>query len=98
MQNVIDPVCGMSVDPQTAAGKSSFEGREYFFCSTECQRTFEKNPAQYSHADRAASSEQMHDDPRFTKKGDIVAPKFGAAGSGGAEYEPLPEGNRGSRD
>jgi len=30
-------------------------------------------------------------EPPFTKKGGFVAPKFGAAGSGGAEYEPLPE-------
>lgn len=101
MQAVTDPVCGMSIDAETAAGKSKFEGREYYFCSTDCKRTFEKNPAQHSHADtaRAASAEKpTHDDPRFTKTGDIVSPKFGAAGSGGAEYEPLPDGNRGSRE
>lgn len=101
MQTVTDPVCGMSIDSETAAGKSKFEGRDYFFCSTDCQRTFEKNPAQYSHADTAPGSsaeKPKHDDPRFTKMGGIVAPKFGAAGSGGGEYEPLPEGNRGSRE
>jgi hypothetical protein len=32
-----------------------------------------------------------HHEPPFTKSGGFVAPKFGSAGSGGAEYEPLPE-------
>lgn len=30
-------------------------------------------------------------EPPYTKSGGFVAPKFGAAGSGGAEYERLPE-------
>lgn len=38
------------------------------------------------------STEQMekHEPPRTTQKG-ITSPKFGSAGSGGAEYEPIPE-------
>jgi hypothetical protein len=30
-------------------------------------------------------------EPPFTKTGNITAPKFGSAGSGGAELEPGPE-------
>ena len=30
-------------------------------------------------------------EPPFTKSGNIAAPKFGSAGSGGAELEPGPE-------
>ncbi|HEV8150538.1 MAG TPA: heavy metal-binding domain-containing protein [Gemmatimonadales bacterium] len=37
----------------------------------------------------AAGTEQH--EPPYTKSGGIVAPKFGSAGSGGAEYEPGPE-------
>jgi hypothetical protein len=33
-------------------------------------------------------------EPPFTKAGGIVAPKFGAAGSGGLEYERIPEQHR----
>ena len=29
----IDPVCGMEVDPKTAAGKSNYLGKAYYFCS-----------------------------------------------------------------
>ena len=31
---VNDPVCGMMVDPQKAAGKVEHAGKTYYFCST----------------------------------------------------------------
>ncbi len=43
----IDPVCGMTVDPQRAAGTSSHEGRTYYFCSKGCVAKFESDPAKY---------------------------------------------------
>jgi len=78
MAAVKDPVCGMTIDSETAAGRTVYEGQEYFFCSTQCKRQFDQSPAKYH-------------EPRFTKKGPIVAPKFGSAGSGGLEYEPGPD-------
>jgi len=33
----IDPVCGMTVDPATAAGSHVHGGRTYWFCSTGCR-------------------------------------------------------------
>jgi Cu+-exporting ATPase len=41
----IDPVCGMEVDPQQAAGTSVHEGTTYHFCSTGCKRQFDRDPA-----------------------------------------------------
>jgi len=43
-----DPVCGMMVDPKRAAGSSSFGGRTYYFCSSGCKATFDKNPAKFA--------------------------------------------------
>jgi len=43
-----DPVCGMQVDPKKAAGSSSHDGKEYYFCSPGCKQKFDKNPAQYA--------------------------------------------------
>ncbi|HEX8251420.1 MAG TPA: heavy metal translocating P-type ATPase [Pyrinomonadaceae bacterium] len=43
----IDPVCGMSVAPETAAGKYDFEGRSFYFCSTGCLNKFKQNPASF---------------------------------------------------
>lgn len=92
MATAIDPVCGMTVDTQTAAGKSTFEGQVYYFCSTACKVEFDNNPAKFRREDVTAEAPAEADEPRFTKKGPFVAPKFGSAGSGGAEYEPLPPG------
>jgi serine/threonine protein kinase len=43
-----DPVCGMNVDPQDAAGTSQHQGRTYYFCSDGCKKNFEQNPRQYA--------------------------------------------------
>lgn len=43
-----DPVCGMQVNEQSAAGKSEYQGRTYYFCSPACKATFEKNPEKYA--------------------------------------------------
>ncbi len=45
---VIDPVCGMEVDPKQAAGKSEYQGQTYYFCSPGCKKTFDNEPAKYA--------------------------------------------------
>lgn len=45
----IDPVCGMSVDPQTAPARTTHDGVEYFFCCEHCRAKFQADPAQYLH-------------------------------------------------
>ena len=47
MAQVKDPVCGMMVDPHTATGRSTFQGKEYVFCSASCRQKFEAHPQQY---------------------------------------------------
>jgi Cu+-exporting ATPase len=42
-----DPVCGMTVDPQTTAHRQSFAGRTYYFCSAGCQAKFAADPRKY---------------------------------------------------
>lgn len=44
---VKDLVCGMDVDPATAAARSEYQGQTYYFCSVECKETFDLDPAQY---------------------------------------------------
>ncbi|HMB07224.1 MAG TPA: YHS domain-containing protein, partial [Isosphaeraceae bacterium] len=44
---VKDPVCGMDVDPENAAGRSEHAGRTYFFCSASCKRKFDDDPPRY---------------------------------------------------
>ena len=44
---VTDPVCGMQVDPQQAAGSSEYQGQTYYFCSTGCKRQFDNDPPRF---------------------------------------------------
>lgn len=43
----IDPVCGMTVEPDTAAGHADHNGVTYYFCSTHCQHKFSADPDRY---------------------------------------------------
>ena len=36
----IDPICGMTVNPATAAGSFRHEGATYYFCSKGCLQKF----------------------------------------------------------
>ncbi len=82
MNQVKDPVCGMMVDPETAPAHTTYESQEVFFCSRECRREFEVDPARY-----AENLERP--DARLMDTKSFVAPKLGSAGSGGLEYEPV---------
>jgi Cu+-exporting ATPase len=44
---VLDPVCGMTVQPETAAGSHVHEGKTYYFCATSCLTKFKNDPAHY---------------------------------------------------
>ena len=35
--SVLDPVCGMTVDPKTAKHKAEHSGETYYFCSAGCK-------------------------------------------------------------
>jgi len=47
---VIDPVCGMSVDPATAAASVEHEGHTYHFCGKGCAKSFRADPGKYTNA------------------------------------------------
>ena len=50
MARVTDLVCGMTIDSETAAGQSQFEGRTFHFCSAQCKRQFDADPSRYASA------------------------------------------------
>ncbi len=43
----IDLVCGMEVDPQSAAATYEYKGETYYFCAPGCKAAFEKDPEKY---------------------------------------------------
>src|SRR5664280_792932 len=44
---VIDPVCGMTVDPHTAKHRAEHHGHSYYFCSAGCRSKFTADPQKY---------------------------------------------------
>lgn len=44
---VLDPVCGMTVDPHTAQHHTLHDGHPFYFCSAGCKTKFESDPASY---------------------------------------------------
>ena len=55
--SLTDPVCGMQVSPESAAGRAAFRGTTYYFCSTHCQRKFEADPASFVRSEEHGSPE-----------------------------------------
>jgi Cu+-exporting ATPase len=43
----VDPVCGMRIDSEEAAGMMDYGGKRYYFCSQTCHDAFEADPIAY---------------------------------------------------
>ncbi|MGI8961461.1 MAG: heavy metal translocating P-type ATPase [Bryobacteraceae bacterium] len=63
-----DPVCGMQVDPQKAAGSSDYHGNAYYFCGSGCLKKFQSNPGQFlePHSPANALAESPVSEPAQT--------------------------------
>ena len=44
---VKDPICGMEIEPQSAAARRSHMGHTFYFCSAQCATAFDAAPHQY---------------------------------------------------
>jgi Cu+-exporting ATPase len=51
---VTDPVCGMSVEPEAAAGSYEYEGKTYYFCSQSCLQRFHAEPTKFLKSSESA--------------------------------------------
>ncbi len=48
-----DPVCGMTVTPETAAAAWEHDGEAHLFCSVSCMERFREDPARFLAMDPA---------------------------------------------
>lgn len=46
-KKMVDPICGMTVTEDTQY-KSTYNGKEYFFCCEHCKTQFDSNPIKYT--------------------------------------------------
>jgi P-type Cu+ transporter len=44
---MIDPVCDMDVEPDSAAGTYEYKGQTFYFCSVPCMEKFKADPEQF---------------------------------------------------
>ena len=51
-----DPVCGMNVEPDTAAAAWDHDGTAYYFCSVGCMERFRQDPERFVRLDPAERS------------------------------------------
>ena len=45
--SVVDPVCGMKVDPENAKYQTEYKDNSYYFCSAGCEKKFADDPEKY---------------------------------------------------
>ena len=95
---VLDPVCGMSVRPDRAAGSAEYQGQTYYFCSARCLDKFRDHPSDYLPSKQIATPMPsvardiytcpMH--PEVRQEGPGQCPKCGMA----LERIPTPASHR----
>jgi Cu+-exporting ATPase len=85
---VVDPVCGMTIDPADAVGQVRHRGQTYYFCNRSCVERFQADPDSFlnpeprdaevssGHADRDYTCPM---DPDVRQKGPGACPKCGMA-------------------
>jgi Cu+-exporting ATPase len=83
---VVDPVCGMTIDPTDAVGQVDFKGQTYYFCSDVCLERFRSNPDEFVNARIQPPAPGPGDteytcpmDPEVRQKGPGACPKCGMA-------------------
>ena len=59
-----DPVCGMQVDPQKAAGSVEYQGKTYHFCSKGCVAKFQADPEKYLYPESTLEPKAYRSAPR----------------------------------
>jgi Cu+-exporting ATPase len=88
IREVVDPVCGMTIDPADAAGRFDYKGTTYYFCHQSCLDRFRAAPEEFLNPDAAPKPAPAGDadaeytcpmDPEVRQKGPGACPKCGMA-------------------
>ncbi len=63
---VLDPVCGMTIDPAHAAGHSEHDGQTIYFCNLGCKKKFDADPLRYVTSAPTGNKSRDEGDPAKT--------------------------------
>ncbi|HYI92214.1 MAG TPA: heavy metal translocating P-type ATPase [Bryobacteraceae bacterium] len=58
-QEVLDPVCGMTISPDDDAGRTEYKGQTYYFCHPNCLAKFKADPERYLKTGSSTPSEVL---------------------------------------
>ncbi len=79
LEEVVDPVCGMTIFPEDAAGHIEHKGQTYYFCNESCLEQFQADPGRFvGSLDLTASAKATAVRRSFTRRRK-VGPTIGAA-------------------
>lgn len=56
---ILDPICGMKVDPEKSKYHFDHEGKQYSFCSKHCLEKFKSNPTRYLQKEAKNPTQQI---------------------------------------
>jgi Cu+-exporting ATPase len=89
--SVKDPVCGMSVDPQTTPHHAEQDGATWRFCSAKCRAAFVADPAKYLDSGKAMAPVETSQAATWTcpMHPEIRRPGPGSCPICGMALEPL---------
>jgi Cu+-exporting ATPase len=82
-----DPVCGMTIAPEDAAGTVDYGGKTYYFCNPACIEKFQADPKRYLEPKKVSTSPEGKAnveytcpmDPEVRQTGPGACPKCGMA-------------------
>lgn len=90
-----DPVCGMTVDPQTARHSLTHANNHYYFCSEGCHKKFAADPAYFlsgqADRDKAAAAAAAPEGANWTcpMHPEVQEPEAGSCPFCGMALEPM---------
>ena len=61
-----DPVCGMTVEQDKAAGTTEYQGESYYFCSEKCLHKFEQAPTDFLNGKKKRQKTSADDQRLYT--------------------------------
>ncbi len=83
---VVDPVCGMKILPEKAAGSQTYKGQTYYFCGQSCLAKFKADPEGHLEPSRNKTPTPSKEveyicpmDPEVHQRGPGICPKCGMA-------------------
>jgi P-type Cu+ transporter len=91
MAEVVDPVCGMTIDTQDAVGHVEHRGQTYYFCAESCLERFSADPESFLRPGAAPPEEPAPQGTKYTcpMHPEIVRDGPGACPICGMALEPM---------